>query len=214
MSMYVKLFSVIFLIYGMCTNLNASPVAVTCGGTDLTSATAYAVLCGGTTNVGAFQSVASVGSSGQALLLSSASTLSVFTTLAREYAFVYSKAASQVVNVGSSIPFELNGPISSGISHSTVTNNDQITINTAGTYWFMWCASADATRVTVSLTVNGASNTATQYSFLGAGGQQPGQYIASITAGQIIRLTVFSDSLTLTGSATKICAGLVIKQIS
>ena len=42
-------------------------LAVDNGGTGATSATAYAVLCGGTTSTGAFQSIASVGTSGQYL---------------------------------------------------------------------------------------------------------------------------------------------------
>lgn len=51
------------------------------GGTGLTSATAYAVLCGGTTSTGAFQSIASVGTSGQALLSNGAGALPSFQTL-------------------------------------------------------------------------------------------------------------------------------------
>jgi hypothetical protein len=48
------------------------------GGTGLTSATAYAVLCGGTTSTGAFQSVVSVGSSGQVLTSNGAGALPTF----------------------------------------------------------------------------------------------------------------------------------------
>lgn len=51
------------------------------GGTGLTSATAYAVLCGGTTSTGAFQSIASVGTSGQALLSNGAGALPTFQAL-------------------------------------------------------------------------------------------------------------------------------------
>ena len=48
------------------------------GGTGIASATAYAVLCGGTTSTGAFQSVASVGTSGQALISNGAGALPTF----------------------------------------------------------------------------------------------------------------------------------------
>jgi hypothetical protein len=51
---------------------------VTGGGTGLTSATAYAVLCGGTTSTGAFQSIASVGSSGNVLTSNGAGALPTF----------------------------------------------------------------------------------------------------------------------------------------
>jgi hypothetical protein len=48
---------------------------VTRGGTELSSATAYSVICGGTTSTGAFQSVASVGTSGQVLTSNGAGQL-------------------------------------------------------------------------------------------------------------------------------------------
>lgn len=50
------------------------------GGSGVTSATAYSVLCGGTTSTGAFQSVASVGSSGQVLTSNGAGALPTFQT--------------------------------------------------------------------------------------------------------------------------------------
>ena len=52
------------------------------GGTGAASQTAYAVLCGGTTSTGAYQSVASVGTSGQVLTSNGASALPTFQTIA------------------------------------------------------------------------------------------------------------------------------------
>lgn len=52
--------------------------SVASGGTGLTSTTAYAVLCGGTTSTSAFQSIASVGTSGQVLTSNGAGTLPTF----------------------------------------------------------------------------------------------------------------------------------------
>lgn len=60
---------------------NGTAVTVPYGGSGLTSATAYAVICGGTTSTGAFQSVASVGSLGQALVSNGAGALPTFQTL-------------------------------------------------------------------------------------------------------------------------------------
>ena len=48
------------------------------GGTGATSQTAYAVLCGGTTSTGAYQSIASVGTSGQVLTSNGAGALPTF----------------------------------------------------------------------------------------------------------------------------------------
>jgi len=50
------------------------------GGTGFSSATAYAVLCGGTTSTGQFQSIASVGTSGQVLTSNGAGALPTFQT--------------------------------------------------------------------------------------------------------------------------------------
>lgn len=65
---------------GTLTNCTGLPVAG--GGTGLASATAYAVLCGGTTSTGAFQSIASVGTSGQVLTSNGAGALPTFQTVA------------------------------------------------------------------------------------------------------------------------------------
>jgi hypothetical protein len=62
-------------------NLSSSgTLAVDQGGTGATSQTAYAVIAGGTTSTGAYQSVASVGSSGQVLTSNGAGALPTFQT--------------------------------------------------------------------------------------------------------------------------------------
>lgn len=53
-------------------------VTVDHGGTGVASATAYAVLCGGTTSTGAYQSIASVGTSGHVLTSNGAAALPTF----------------------------------------------------------------------------------------------------------------------------------------
>jgi hypothetical protein len=60
--------------------LTAGTLPVVAGGTGVTSATAYAVLCGGTTSTGPFQSIASVGTSGQILTSNGAGALPTFQT--------------------------------------------------------------------------------------------------------------------------------------
>jgi len=63
----------------LATNVTGTlPVAN--GGTGFTNATAYAVLCGGTTSTGAFQSITSVGTSGQVLTSNGAGALPTFQT--------------------------------------------------------------------------------------------------------------------------------------
>jgi hypothetical protein len=62
-------------------NLTSSgTLAVDQGGTGATSQTAYAVIAGGTTSTGAYQSVASLGSSGQVLTSNGAGALPTFQT--------------------------------------------------------------------------------------------------------------------------------------
>jgi len=66
-------------------NLTSSgTLAVDQGGTGATSQTAYAVLAGGTTSTGAYQSVASVGTSGQVLMSNGAGALPTFQTISTQ----------------------------------------------------------------------------------------------------------------------------------
>jgi len=60
---------------------NGSILTVPYGGTGNSSATAYALLCGGTTSTGAFQSVGSLGTSGQVLISQGAGALPTWTSL-------------------------------------------------------------------------------------------------------------------------------------
>lgn len=69
-------------------------VGVAKGGTGLTSATAYAVLCGGTTSTDAFQSIASVGTTGQVLTSNGASALPTFQNV---YSLLFAATADATV---------------------------------------------------------------------------------------------------------------------
>jgi hypothetical protein len=60
---------------------NGTAINVAHGGTGLTTATAYAVICGGTTATGPFQSIASVGTTGQVLTSNGAGVLPTFQPL-------------------------------------------------------------------------------------------------------------------------------------
>ena len=68
------------LYFGPVSGLPLTTVTVAKGGTGLATATAYAVVCGGTTGTGAFQSIASVGTSGQLLTSNGAGLLPTFQT--------------------------------------------------------------------------------------------------------------------------------------
>lgn len=75
----------------------ATDLAVADGGTGLSSATAYAVICGGTTSTNPFQSIASVGTAGQALVSNGAGALPTFQTvsgLGGSFTFLGSATAS------------------------------------------------------------------------------------------------------------------------
>lgn len=60
--------------------LTTGTLPVVAGGSGLSAATAYGVICGGTTATGNFQSVASVGTSGQVLTSNGAGALPTFQT--------------------------------------------------------------------------------------------------------------------------------------
>jgi hypothetical protein len=203
---YAALFASIFFL-----SLQAAPLPVVNGGTGIASIPPYGVVCSSTANT--LQPIGT-GSSGQICSTTSSVIAPSFTTINREYAYIYTQT-SQTVTTGSAILFDGSGQIlSSGISHSTSSATDEITINTAGTYWFMYTASATSGVVYVSITINGLSDAASQF-FLGATGFQLGQYITTIAAGDVIRVVNWHTvSITLNGSSTKAAASIVIKQIS
>ena len=64
--------------------VSTGTLAVDQGGTGATSQTAYAVLAGGTTSTGAYQSVATVGTSGQVLVSNGAGALPTFQTISTQ----------------------------------------------------------------------------------------------------------------------------------
>ncbi len=70
---FITLYTELFVV--------SSPIAETSGGSGKPSNTAYAVLCGGTTSVSAWQSIASLGTSGNPLVSNGPASLPTFQTL-------------------------------------------------------------------------------------------------------------------------------------
>ena len=88
---------------GSSANPSFTTAVVAGGGTGVISATAYSVLTGGTTSTGAFQSVASVGTSGQVLTSNGAGALPTFQTASAAvfpWTDVTGTSASMAINNG------------------------------------------------------------------------------------------------------------------
>jgi hypothetical protein len=206
-----------WFLYLLCSAhmLHVSPVSVPDGGTGLSSATAYAILIGGTTSVSSLQTVTYSGSGtgNQALFSNGAGAAPTLLPL-YEFAYIYSRT-SQTVTAGSAYLFELNGVMSSGISHSTSSNTDQITLNRAGTYMIEFQANSSATGIALGLTVNGGATIAATKSIWTAssGGPVAGQYIYTATAGDVLRV-VNSYTSSITTSANRVSAAITIVQIA
>jgi hypothetical protein len=99
-------------------------IPVNQGGTGNTSATAYAVLTGGTTSTGAFQSIASVGTSGQILTSNGAGALPTFQTAA---------AGGTTIPSGTRMPFQQTAAPTGFTKDSTAAINDSILRLVTGT---------------------------------------------------------------------------------
>jgi hypothetical protein len=102
---------------------NGSTLGVAYGGTGNSSATAYAVLCGGTTSTGAYQSIASVGTSGQLLTSNGAGALPSFQTYT---------GTSSITTVGTVTSGTWNGSLITGTYGGTGVNNGSKTITLGG----------------------------------------------------------------------------------
>lgn len=110
------------------------------GGTGLATATAYAVLCGGTTGTGAFQSIASVGTSGQVLTSNGAGALPTFqSNPSGAGAFVYlgsvTASASATVNFDNllSATYDNYMVVFEGVQNATDTTWMKARFGTGGT---------------------------------------------------------------------------------
>lgn len=99
------------------------------GGTGLATATAYAVLCGGTTATGAHQSIASVGTSGQALTSNGVGALPTFqTSFPTRVANI--ALTGRTANIGTTTLFT---PPATGVYRVSVYLFDSVADATAGT---------------------------------------------------------------------------------
>lgn len=100
-----------------------SPVSLPNGGTGIVTATAYAVLCGGTTSTGPVQSLASAGTSGQALVSNGAGALPSFATLG------FAGGGTGATSLSSGV-IQSNGSVLSSLG---VGSASQVLFNSAGT---------------------------------------------------------------------------------
>jgi hypothetical protein len=110
------------------------------GGTGATSQTAYAVLTGGTTSTGAYQSVASVGTSGQILTSNGAGALPTFQTAVAESPYVLK---NRIIN-GSFNIAQRGTSFESGANNDDTYNLDR---------WYVLSDGNDAVDITQTTTV-------------------------------------------------------------
>jgi hypothetical protein len=124
MNFFIKYISCVFLFCDIF--VHASPVNVGCGGTDMSSLTAYAIICGGTTTTGAFQNVSGVGSSGQGLMSNGASALPTWQNV------LAGLVSSTRLYAGSTATFAVSPSnvviVSSTMPASMVAGNSNVTI--------------------------------------------------------------------------------------
>jgi hypothetical protein len=203
----------IFFLWCIVSSLiEASPFSVDEGGTGLTASTAYAVLCGGTTSINPFQSVSYSGTgTGTQFLFSNGAGAAPTFNPAKEFAYIYTRTGSTITS-GSAYLFELNGVMSSGISHSTSSNTDQIIINRAGTYLIVYTSNTSSGTNAIALTVDGGSANAESKVFATVGAFIAGQCILTFTAGQVLRVVNFIGS-SITLSSGRVGGSITLRQI-
>lgn len=113
-----------------------------------------------------------------------------------EYAYVYSNQNS-VIAPGGTIPYNLNGPITSGIIHSTTTNTDQIIVNVAGTYRITFTVTSSSSMY-FAIAINGVVQTSSEYGSNTGGTILAGNVILNFNAGDILTITNYSVATTTT----------------
>ena len=133
-----------------------------------------------------------------------------------EYAYVYN-LTSRVVPIEADVLFDLNGPITPGITHTP--GSAAVTVVNAGTYEIDFSVSG-VEPGQFSLTVNGVPQPSTVYGS-GAGTQQnTGQALLTLGAGDVLTLRNHSSAAAVTlqpaagGTQPNVNASLVIKKLS
>ena len=184
-------------------------IPVANGGTANTTFTAYTLLCAGTTTTGAFQNVASVGSTNQLLTSAGASALPVWTTATYPATttinqLLYSSAANTVTGLATVTTAVLT--TSSGVptwaSQLSLTlggANNSLVASAGGIVW------SDSTKLNI------LSGTATANQVLLSGASvTPAWSTATYPASTTINQLLYSSAAnTVTGLATANSAGLL-----
>ncbi|MCL5874973.1 MAG: collagen-like protein [Candidatus Dependentiae bacterium] len=120
--------------------------------------------------------------------------------LSREYAYIYS-TQNTIIAPGASIPYDQNGPITSGITHSTVSNTDQLIINVTGDYRIQYNV-CSGNPMFFAVSVNGVVQTSSQYGSNTGGTILAGSVVLNLSSGDIVRITNYSIGTTTTLSNT------------
>ena len=116
------------------------------------------------------------------------------------------------------VPFDNNGPMSAGITHSTVSNTDQITVNTAGTYRIDY-ATVAAGAMFFAVAVNGVVQATSEYGANTGGTVLAGRALLSLASGDVITIVNYSLATTTTLSNVnnlnpRIAASVIIQQVA
>jgi hypothetical protein len=178
----------------------STDVAVADGGTGLSSATAYAVLCGGTTSTGAFQSIASVGSSGYVLTSNGAGALPTMQSpgaVTNKYVFISTQSAStsaQIDFTGLDNSYQVYFVQLDNIVPSTDNVTLNMRVGTGGTPTYdtgsnyAWSGAAVHTAGTE---VNGGSSSATEMQIVPTGSNTTN--LGSSTGENLSGIVYFSN---------------------
>jgi hypothetical protein len=189
------------------------------GGTGVASATAYALLAGGTTTTGPFQSIASVGTSGQVLTSNGAGALPTFQTASGGVTTISfgstgltpSTATSGAVSVAGTLAIANGGTGSTSTTYCSLTANVTGTLPVAN-------GGTGATTFTTNSVVLGNGTSALNANLVAPGSS--GNVLtsngstwtsAAAAAGGFANMTVFTSPGTFTtpSSTTKIKVTLV-----
>lgn len=137
---YLKLF------FALCnaSTLLASPASVSNGGTGNSTFTAYTIICGGTTPTNPFQSIASVGSSGNPFVSNGAAALPTFQTLP------LAGGGTGATSLSSGV-IQSNGSVLSSLG---IGSANQVLKNTSGTVDWSFTGILQITSTSTSARIN------------------------------------------------------------
>lgn len=190
----------------------------TTGATGSTGATGTTGATGNTGETGSTGATGTTGATGATGTTGATGVTGATGSTISDYAYIYNLSAISTIAIEADIPFDTNGPLTAGFTHTPGTPS--INVINAGTYKISFSVSGVEPNQ-FAIFVNGAASSDVSVYGSGAGTQQNGgQAILVLGAGDVITIRNHSSAAAVTlqtlagGTQTNVNASVIIERLA